>query len=152
MHSSPLARHSSFQKTFACSKHSFFCEGMKKDNLTLVSEYDTFQWNKGETIKNPGPLQPLPIPPTPWIYNSMEFIVGLSKMVTNHSSWWWLINYLNMLSFVLSTTLSHQHLLLKSFWSIFLNYLACLPPLHLIITPLSPVNFGKNYLSHKEHM
>jgi hypothetical protein len=44
-----------------------------------VDECDTFQCNKGETVKTPGTLQPLPIPPAIWIDISMEFIIGLPK-------------------------------------------------------------------------
>ena len=50
---------------------------MKKDILTLVSECDTCQRNKGEMVKALGPFQPFPIPPTLWIYISMEFIACL---------------------------------------------------------------------------
>jgi hypothetical protein len=44
-----------------------------------VVECDTCQCNKGETIKAPGTLQPLLIPPTIWTDISMDFIVGLPK-------------------------------------------------------------------------
>jgi hypothetical protein len=44
-----------------------------------VAECDTYQRNKGETIKSPGTLQLLPIPPTIWMDISMDFIVGLPK-------------------------------------------------------------------------
>lgn len=79
MHSSPLPGHSGFQKNYAYTRHSFFLEGMKKDILTFAAECDTFQWNKGETVKDPRPLKPLPIPPTLWIDISMDFIMGLQK-------------------------------------------------------------------------
>jgi hypothetical protein len=52
---------------------------MKKDIHTFVVECDLFQCNKGETMKTPGALQPLPIPPVVWTYISMEFIIGLPK-------------------------------------------------------------------------
>jgi hypothetical protein len=56
---------------------------MKKDVCTFVSECDVFQRNKGETIKPPGTLQPLLIPPTIWRDISMKFIVGLPKSGNN---------------------------------------------------------------------
>jgi hypothetical protein len=56
---------------------------MKKDVCTFVSECDVFQRNKGETIKPPGTLQPLSIPPTIWRDISMKFIVGLPKSGNN---------------------------------------------------------------------
>ena len=52
---------------------------MKKDILTFVTKCDSFQQNKGETIKNIGALQPFLIPPTLWKDISMEFIVSLPK-------------------------------------------------------------------------
>jgi hypothetical protein len=44
-----------------------------------VAECDVFQCNKGETVKVPGTLQPLPIPPAIWRDISMDFILGLPK-------------------------------------------------------------------------
>ena len=79
LHSSPLAGHSGFQKTYARARRSFFWQGMKKDIHTFVEECDTCQRHKGETVKTPGALQPLPIPATIWTEISMDFIVGLPK-------------------------------------------------------------------------
>jgi hypothetical protein len=78
-HASPTAGHSRFTKTYEWVKHSFFWEGMKQDIHTFVVECDTCQCNKGETVKAPGTLQPLSIPPTIWRDISMDFIVGLPK-------------------------------------------------------------------------
>jgi hypothetical protein len=52
---------------------------MKKDILYFVTECEVFQCNKGENIKSPGALQPLPISASMWIDISMDFIVGLPK-------------------------------------------------------------------------
>jgi len=52
---------------------------MKKDILNFVVECDIFQRNKGEMVKTPGALQPLPIPTTIRTNISMDFIVGLPK-------------------------------------------------------------------------
>ena len=79
LHSSSLAGHSGFQKTYARARRSFLWEGMKKYILTFVTECDIFQCHKGETVKTPGALQPLPIPSSIWTDISMEFIVGLLK-------------------------------------------------------------------------
>jgi hypothetical protein len=45
-----------------------------------VVEFDVCQSNKGETVKSPGTLQPLLIPPAIWRDISMDFIVGLPKL------------------------------------------------------------------------
>eukprot|EP00253_Pinus_taeda_P027615 PITA_27615 len=52
---------------------------MKKDILTFVAECDVCQCHKGETVKSPGTLQPLPIPASIWREVSMDFITGISK-------------------------------------------------------------------------
>jgi hypothetical protein len=52
---------------------------MKKGIRTFVAECDVFQCNKGKIIKDPGTLQPLPIPPAIWRDISMDFIVELPK-------------------------------------------------------------------------
>jgi hypothetical protein len=44
-----------------------------------VVECDVCQHNKGEIVKSPGTLQPLPIPPAIWRDITMDFIVGLPK-------------------------------------------------------------------------
>jgi hypothetical protein len=53
---------------------------MKQDIRNFVAECDVCQRNKGETIKSPGTLQPLPIPPAIWKDISMDFITGLPKL------------------------------------------------------------------------
>jgi hypothetical protein len=52
---------------------------MKHDVRNFVEECDVCQCNKGETVKSPGTLQSLPIPPAIWRDISMDFIVGLPK-------------------------------------------------------------------------
>jgi hypothetical protein len=75
--------HSSFQNTYDHANHSFLWAGMKKYILHFVTESEVFQHNKGETIKSPRALQPIPIPTSIWIDISMEFIVGLPKYGNN---------------------------------------------------------------------
>jgi hypothetical protein len=52
---------------------------MKHNVHNFVVECDVCQFNKGETIKYPGTLQPLSIPPLIWWDISMDFIVALPK-------------------------------------------------------------------------
>ena len=79
LHSSPSVGDSGFQKTYARTRRSFFWTGMKKDILTLVAECDVYRRHKGETIKSPSTLQPLPIPASIWMEVSMDLITGLPK-------------------------------------------------------------------------
>jgi hypothetical protein len=52
---------------------------MKQEIHNFVVECDVCQCNKGETVKSPGTLQLLPIPPAIWRDISMDFITGLPK-------------------------------------------------------------------------
>jgi hypothetical protein len=79
LHATPTAGHSGFTKTYDMVKRSFFWDGMKKDVHTFLAECDVCQLNKGETIKAPNTLQPLPIPLAIWRDISMDFIMGLPK-------------------------------------------------------------------------
>jgi hypothetical protein len=79
LHTTPTTGHSGFTKTYDRFKRSFFWDGMKQDVCNFVAECDVCQCNKGETVKSPGTLQPLLIPPTIWRDISMDFIVGLPK-------------------------------------------------------------------------
>jgi hypothetical protein len=53
---------------------------MKHDIRKFVAECEVCQCNKGEIVKSPGTLQPLPIHPTIWKDISMDFITGLPKL------------------------------------------------------------------------
>jgi hypothetical protein len=79
LHATPTAGHSWFTKTYDRVKCSFFWDGMKQDIRKFVAECEVCQRNKGETVKSPGTLQPLPIPPDIWKDISMHFITCLPK-------------------------------------------------------------------------
>jgi hypothetical protein len=80
LHATHTAGHSGFTKTYDRVKRSFFWDGMKQDIRNFVVECDVCQRNKGETVKSPGTLQLLPIPPAIWKDISMDFITGLPKL------------------------------------------------------------------------
>jgi hypothetical protein len=94
LHATPTTGHSSFTKTYDRVKHSFFWDDLKKDGHTFLEECDFYQCNKDEIIKDPGTLQPLPIPLAILRDISMDFIVGFPKssnksvimVVTDHLS------------------------------------------------------------------
>jgi hypothetical protein len=108
-----------------------------------MAKCDVFQCNKGETVKDPDTLQPLPIPPSIWRDISMDFIVGLPKSRINQSSWWSLVVFPSMLISVLFNTHLSPPLWLKFSWIKSSSFMECLILLFLIETPLSPVIFGK---------
>jgi hypothetical protein len=80
LHETPTVGNLGFTKTCDKVKRSFLWDVMKQDVCTFVAECDVFQGNKGEIVKAPGTLKPLPIPPTIWRDISMDFIVGLPKL------------------------------------------------------------------------
>lgn len=53
--------------------------GVKKEILTFVAECEVSQCKKGETIKLPRTLQPLPLPTSVWMDVSMDFITSFPK-------------------------------------------------------------------------
>jgi hypothetical protein len=79
LHATPTAGHCGLTKTYDQVKRYFFWDGMKQDIRNFVAECDVCQRNKGETVKSPGTLQSLSIPPSIWQDISMDFIVGLPK-------------------------------------------------------------------------
>jgi hypothetical protein len=80
LHATTTTGHFGFTKTYNRVKCSFFWDGMKQDVRNFVLEFDVCQCNKGETVKSPGTLQLLLIPPAIWWDISMDFIVGLPKL------------------------------------------------------------------------
>jgi hypothetical protein len=79
LHATPTTGHSRFTKTYDRVKRSFFWDGMKQKICNFFVECEVCQRNKGETVKSPGTLQPLLIPPAIWKDISMEFITVLPK-------------------------------------------------------------------------
>lgn len=74
---SPIGGHSGMDITYRRLRKSFYWKGTKKEVLKPVSECDTCQRNKTETLASTGLLQPLPIPERMRFDLSMDFIEGL---------------------------------------------------------------------------
>jgi hypothetical protein len=149
LHATPTTGHSGFTKTYDWVKRSFFWEGMKQDIRNFVAECDVCQCNKGETVKSPGTLQPLPIPPAIWRDISMDFIVSLPKsgnksvimVVVDHLSKY---AHLCALQHPFTTSTVAQFSWIRSS-----SFMACHILLFLIVTQLSPTIFGKNCSRYK---
>jgi hypothetical protein len=76
-HTSPLAGHPGYLKTYRQIRERFAWKGLKTDILKFVGECCIYQQNKGEHTHPTGFLQPLPIPEQKWENISMDFITGL---------------------------------------------------------------------------
>ena len=75
-HSSPLAGHPGYLKTYRKIQERFMWKGLKIDVLKFVMECSVFQLNKEEHTHPIGLLQPLPILEQKWESISMDFIIG----------------------------------------------------------------------------
>jgi hypothetical protein len=149
LHATPTAGHSGFTKTYDRVKRSFFWDVMKQDVHNFVDECDVCQCNKGKTIKSPGTLQPLPIPPAIWRDISMDFIVGLPKS-GNKSVIMVVVDRLSKYAHLCS--LQHPFttsIVAQIFMDRSSSFMACRILLFMIATQLSPAIFGKNCSSYK---
>jgi len=124
---------------------------MKQDIHTFVAECDTFQCNKGETIKSPSTIQLLLTPSTIWKNISMDFIVVLPKS-RNKSVIMVVVDSISKYAhfFFLFNTHSPPPQLLKFLWIISSNSMACFILLFLTVIQLLPVLSGNNCLNSRE--
>ncbi|MCO5593344.1 hypothetical protein L7F22_047355 [Adiantum nelumboides] len=81
-HAPPYAGHRGIQGTLRAIETYFYWPTMKRDILDYVSKCVVCQKTKFDRGKQPGLLQPLPIPDSPWESISMDFIFGLPKLNT----------------------------------------------------------------------
>ncbi|KAL8090164.1 hypothetical protein AgCh_039579 [Apium graveolens] len=71
--------HSGNRATYKRISEYFYWSSIRQDVGRWVRECEVCQQVKGETVKTPGLLRPLPIPQEPWKDISMDFITGLPK-------------------------------------------------------------------------
>ena len=81
VHSSPLAGHSRFLKSYHRAKSDFYRYGMKFDLKKFIKECDICQRIKSDTSSPIGLLQLLSILTTPWTDVSLDFMEGLPKSI-----------------------------------------------------------------------
>ena len=79
-HDSPLAGHPGFFKTYRMLRERFYWKGLKSDVIKYV---DFPKWRKKKVEHNhiAGLLHPFPIPKQKWESISMDFIIGLPKVL-----------------------------------------------------------------------
>ena len=86
-HAPPYVGHRSIQTTIRSVEMT-----LKKDTTSYVSQCIVCQKTKYDRGKQPGLLQPLPIPDAPWESISMDFIFGLSKSLQGNTGIWTIVD------------------------------------------------------------
>jgi len=79
---------------YADMRRLYYWEGMKRDMASYVSNCMTCQRAKAEHQRPSGLLQPLEIPLWKWDQISMDFIDGLPRSRSGHSSIWVIVDRL----------------------------------------------------------
>ncbi|MCO5605312.1 hypothetical protein L7F22_059494 [Adiantum nelumboides] len=91
-HAPPYAGHRGIQTTMKAIETYFYWPTMKGDIQDYVSKCVVCQKTKYDRGKQPGLLQPLPIPDSPWESISMDFIFGLPKSIHGNTGIWTIVN------------------------------------------------------------
>ncbi|MCO5546616.1 hypothetical protein L7F22_000046 [Adiantum nelumboides] len=91
-HAPPYAGHRGIQSTLRAIETYFYWPTMKRDIPDYVSKCVVCQKTKFDRGKQPGLLQPLPIPDSPWESISMDFIFGLPKSIHGNTGIWTIVD------------------------------------------------------------
>ncbi|MCO5559106.1 hypothetical protein L7F22_012698 [Adiantum nelumboides] len=91
-HAPPYAGHRGIQATMNAIETYFFWPTMKKDIQGYVSQCIICQKVKYDRGKQPGLLQPLPIPDSLWESIAMDFIFGLPKSIHGNTRIWKIVD------------------------------------------------------------
>ncbi|MCO5575079.1 hypothetical protein L7F22_028876 [Adiantum nelumboides] len=89
-HAPPYAVHRGIQTTLKAIETYFYWPSMKIDILDYISKCVVCQKTKFDRGKQPGLLQPLPIPDSPCL--SMDFIFGLPKSIHGNMGIWTIVD------------------------------------------------------------
>ncbi|MCO5562904.1 hypothetical protein L7F22_016540 [Adiantum nelumboides] len=84
----PYVGHRGIQTTLKAIETYFYWPTMERDIPDYVSKCVVCQKTKFDRGKQPGLLQPLPIPDSPWESISMDFIFGLPKSIHGNTGIW----------------------------------------------------------------
>ncbi|MCO5567368.1 hypothetical protein L7F22_021058 [Adiantum nelumboides] len=91
-HAPPYAGHRGIQTTMKAIETYFYWPTMKADIQDYVSKGVVCQKTKYDRGKQPGLLQPLPIPDSPWESISMDFIFGLPNSIHGNTGIWTIVD------------------------------------------------------------
>jgi hypothetical protein len=94
-HTSPLAGHLGYLKTYRQIQERFDWKGLKNDLLKFLPKFHIFQQNKVEHTHPVGLLQPLPIPEQKWEIIRWILSQGCLWFRGKIVFTWWLIGLLN---------------------------------------------------------
>ena len=91
-HAPPYAGHRGIQTTLKGIEMYFYWPTMKANIHDYVVKCIVCQKTKYDRGKQPGLLQPLPIPDSPWESISMDFIFGLPKSIHGNTGIWTIVD------------------------------------------------------------
>ncbi|MCO5594306.1 hypothetical protein L7F22_048335 [Adiantum nelumboides] len=91
-HAPPYAGHRGIQSTLRAIETYFYWPTMKRDIPDYVSKCVVCQKTKFDRGKQPGLLQPIPIPDSPWESISKDFIFGLPKSFHGNTGIWTIVD------------------------------------------------------------
>ncbi|MCO5571422.1 hypothetical protein L7F22_025162 [Adiantum nelumboides] len=91
-HAPPYAVYRGIQTTMKAIETYFYWPTMKGDIQDYVSKCVVCQKMKYDRGKQPGLLQPLPIPDSPWESISMDFIFGFPKSIHGNIGIWTIVD------------------------------------------------------------
>ena len=91
-HAPPYAGHRGIQATLKGVEMYFYWPTMKANIHDYVAKCIVCQKTKYDRGKQPGLLQPLPIPDSPWESISMDFIFGLPKSIHGNTGIWTIVD------------------------------------------------------------
>ena len=121
-HAPPYARHRGIQATLKGVELYFYWPTMKKDITHYVSSCLVCQKVKYDRGKQPGLLQPLPIPEGPWESISMDFVFGLPCSSQGNTGIWTIVDrFSKQPHFIPVKRLSRLTIWRPCSFSIFLN-------------------------------
>ena len=147
-HSSPQGGHFGILKTYKRIAEQFYWKNMKKIVANFISSCLICQQTKYMTTKQPGLLQPLPIPAAPWTELSMDFIIGLP----NSAGYTAVLVVVDRLTKVAHFSPLKSSFTAKSVAEVFMNSIIKLHGFPLgIVSDRDPIflsNFWKQLMSH----
>lgn len=87
MHESSMGGHSGIENTYQKINQTFFWPELRQEVKEWVKACHICQVSKHENVRQPGFLQPLPVPEQAWTYITMDFITKLPNSNGKDTIW-----------------------------------------------------------------